>query len=285
MRLSLPFVLMSALPLLAQAPEAPKQAWSDKGSLSYVSVGGNAASQSLGFANEYKYTWSDAAFAFNLGGVRVSTTTFARSASGTSLANATVVQTSDTETSSESYYANLRYDRNLSDRLQWFASGGWERNLPAGLEARTSALAGLGHWWIKEDRTKCFTDAGLGYTKETQVFRPAGADTGYATFRLGAKVEQKVFATSLLASELTLSDSLKHSQNYLAVWRTAFTTNLSSRLALKVAYDVTYKNQPASVAVDVTQTPVATPPVVIGQVPYQLKKTDTVFTTSLVVTF
>jgi hypothetical protein len=30
---------------------------------------------------------------------------------------------------------------------------------------------------------------------------------------------------------------------------------------------------------------VTTPPVLLGQVPFQLKKTDTVFTTSLVVTF
>jgi len=273
------------LSLLAQAPVAPKQPWSDKGSLSYVAVGGNAASQSLGFANEFKYLWGDASLAFNLGGVRVSTTTYGRSAFGPSLGSATVVQTSTTLTSTESYFANLRYDHNLSERLQWFASGGWERNIPAGLDARYTGLAGLGYWWIKEDRTKFFTDAGLGYTRETLVFTPAGTEAGFTTFRLGAKWEQKVFATSLLTSELNLSDSLKDSQNYLAVWRTAFTTNLSSRLALKVGYDLTYKNKPAFVGVDVMQTPVATPPVLLGQVPFQLKKTDTVFTTSLVVTF
>jgi hypothetical protein len=41
---------------------------------------------------------------------------------------------------------------------------------------------------------------------------------------------------------------------------------------------------PASVGVDVVQTPVTTPPVILGQVPFQLKKTDTVITTSLVIT-
>jgi hypothetical protein len=39
------------------------------------------------------------------------------------------------------------------------------------------------------------------------------------------------------------------------------------------------------VAVDVVQTPVTTPPVILGQVPFQLRKTDTVFTTSLVISF
>jgi putative salt-induced outer membrane protein YdiY len=283
-RLLLP-VLATALPLLAQSPEAPKQPWSDKGSLSYVAVGGNASSQSLGFANEYKYLWRDATFAFNLGGVRVSTTTYSRSASGPSLAAATVAESSTTLTSTESYFANLRYDHNLTDRLQWFVSGGWERNIPSGLDARYTGLVGLGHWWLKEDRTKFFTDAGVGYTKENLVFTPAGTDSGFATFRLGAKLEQKVYAASLFTSELNISDSLKDAQNYLAVWRSAFSTTLSSRLALKVGYDVVYKNKPASVPVDVVQTPLATPPVVLGQVPFLLKKTDTVFTTSLVVTF
>jgi len=278
-------ILAVALPLLSQTAKASNQPWSDKGSLSYVAAGGNASSQSLGFANEYKYRWSDASFAFNLGGVRVSTTTFERRGYGTSLSSATVVQSNTSLTSTENYFANLRYDHKLAERLQWFGSGGWERSLPAGLDARYTGLAGLGYWWVKQDRTKLFTDAGVGYTKETLVFTPAGSSSGYATMRFGVKWEQKVSLISLLTSELNLSDSLKDSQNYLAVWRTAFTTNLSSRLALKVGYDVTYKNQPAFAAVDVVQTPVATPPVLLGQVPYQLKKMDTVFTTSLVITF
>lgn len=276
---------LSLLPLTAQESAVPKRPWSDKAALSYVAVGGNASSQSLGFTNEFKYTWTDAAFAFNAGGVRVATTTIDRSALGSSLAMATVQETRTTKTSTETYYANLRYDHNITERLLWFGSAGWERNIPAGLEARYVGLAGLGYWWLKEDRTKFFTDAGVGYTKETLVFRPVGTDDRYATFRLGAKFEKKLFATSTFTSELDLSDSFKDTQNYLAVWRNGFTTNLSSRLALKVGYDVTYKNKPASVGVDVVQTPVATPPVILGQVPFQLKKTDTVFTTSLVISF
>ncbi len=283
--LTLSSLLALSLPLVAQAPAAPKQPWSDKASLSYVAVGGNASSQSLGFANEYKYAWSDASFAFNLGGVRVATTTTSRTAYGASLPAATVTETDLTTTNTETYYANLRYDHKLSERFEWFGSAGWERNIPAGLEGRTTGLAGVGYWWVKDDRTKVFTDAGLGYTKESLVYTPAGTDSGFGTFRLGAKVEQKVFAASLFTSELNVSDSLKDSQNYLAVWRTSFTTTLSSRLALKVGYDMTYKNRPASVGVDVIQTPVATPPVILGQTAVQLKKLDTVFTTSLVLSF
>ena len=281
----LPVLLASSFLLPAWAQEAvPKRPWSDKAALSYVAVGGNASSQSLGFSNEFKYTWTNATFAFNAGGVRVSTTTIDRTASGPSLGAATVTETRTTKTSTETYYANLRYDHNLTERLQWFGFAGWERNIPAGLDARYTGLAGLGYWWIKEDRTKFFTDAGVGYTREDLLFRPAGTDDRFATFRLGAKFEKKLFATSAFTSELNVSDSFKDSQNYLAVWRNGFTTTLSARLALKVGYDITYKHKPAFVGVDVVQTPVATPAVILGQVPFQLKKTDTVFTTSLVIT-
>jgi len=210
--------------------------------------------------------------------VQVSTTTYTRSASGPSLASATVANQGTTLKGTESYFANFRYDQKVSERLGWFSSAGWERNIPAG-------LAGLGYWWVKEDRTKFFTDAGLGYTKEILVFSPAGTDSGFGTFHLGAKLEKMLFSASVLNSELNVSDSLKESSNYLAVWRNAFTTTLSSRLALKVGYDLTYKNKPASVAVDVVKTPITTPPVILGQVPFFLKRTGSVFTTSLVITF
>lgn len=283
-----PFLMLipaTILPLAGQEATAPKRPWSDKAALSYVAVGGNASSQSLGFSNEYKYTWAEATFAFNAGGVRVATTTFDRSAYGPSLGSAAILETRTTKTSTETYFANLRYDHNITARLLWFGSAGWERNIPAGLEARYTGMAGLGYWWIKEDRTTFFTDAGVGYTKEDQVFKTAGTDDGFATFRLGAKFEKKLFATSAFTSELNLSDSFKDTQNYLAVWRNGFTTTLSANLALKVGYDLTYKNKPASVGVDVVQTPVVAPPVILGQVPFRLKKTDTVFTTSLVITF
>lgn len=284
-KLSMMIMPLVLLPLAAQDTPAPKRPWSDKAALSFVAVGGNASSQSLGFTNEFKYTWTDATFAFNAGGVRVATTTIDRSAQGASLDTATVLETRTTQTSTETYYANLRYDHTITERLSWFGSAGWERNIPAGLDGRYTGLAGLGHWWVKGDRTKFFTDAGVGYTREVLVFRPAGTEDGFATFRLGAKFEKKLFATSAFTSELNLSDSFKDTQNYLGVWRNGFTTNLSARLALKVGYDLTYKNKPASVGVGVVQTPIATPPVILGQVPFQLKKTDTVFTTSLVISF
>lgn len=276
------------LPLAAQdakPDDAPKQPWTDKASLSFVSVDGNAKSQSFGFANEYKYTWPDATFDFKAGGVRVGTTTFNRAAFGPDLNNVTVQETETTATTAENYFATFRYDHTISDRFFWFGIAGWDRNVPSGIDSRTAASGGLGYWWIKEDRTKFRTDLGLGYTKITPVLETPGFEDRFGTWSLGASFEKKFLAASLFSSNLQVTDSLKNSQDYLGVWQNALTVSMSTHLALQVGYTLTYKNKPASVAVDVVQTPVATPPVILGQVAVPLKKTDTQFTTSLVLSF
>lgn len=283
--LPLALAAQDAKPADAKPPEAPKRRWSDKASLSFVATGGNAQSQTFGFSNEYKYAWDDAAFAFNAGAVRVSTTTTNRSAYGPDLNTVTVYEVDTTQVTTETYFANLRYDHTITDGLKWYATAGWDRNRPSGIDSRTVGGAGLSYDWVKTDRTKFRTDLGLGYTKITPVFETPDFVDSFATWNLGAAFEKKLFETSLFTSNLAFTDSLKNSQDYLAVWRNAFTTNLSKVLALKVGYDMSYKHIPAFVGVDVIETPVATPPVVLGQTPVQLKKLDTVFTTSLVFTF
>ena len=264
--------------------ETPKIPWSDKATLSYISVDGNAKSQSFGFADAYKYTWSRSSLAFKAGGVRVGTTIFSRSASGPDLNHVTVLETKTTNTTTENDFANLRYDHNISDRQFWFGTVGWDRNVPSGIDSRHMGNAGLGYWWVKNGDTVLRTDLGLGYTRIRPVLITPGFQDSFSTGSFGASLEKKFLATSRFTSNLQATDSLKDSRDYLAVWQNALTVSLNAHYALQVGYNLTYKNIPAFVGVDVVQTPVAAPPVVIGQVPVQLRKTDTMFTTSLVIT-
>lgn len=270
----------------AKPAEAIKQPWSDKASLSLVSLSGNAAGQTFGFSNEYKYNWADASLVFNLGGVRASSTTIAYSAAGTGTTPGQylVTETKTTATTAETYFANTRYDHKLSEAFFWFGGLGWDRNLPAGIDSRTQATAGMGYWWIKTNSSKFRSDLGLGYTKIAPVFEVPGFQDNYGTWGLTLDYAQKAGTAGLFTSNLTVSTSLKDSKAYLAVWKDAFTTNLGKRLALKIGYDLTYNNSPAYQGVNIIQTG-SNPPVVLGQAPVQLKKLDTVFTTSLVVTF
>lgn len=248
-------------------------------------MGGNAQSQSLGFANEFKVISGGTTFQFNLAGVRVNTTAVTRSATGTTLNDAVVVEDRVTTTTSEAYTGLMRLDQKITERLFWFGAASWDRNRPAGLDNRYKGVAGLGTLWSNTERTKFRTDYGVGYTKEEPLFKPVGYVGSFATWQLGAKLEQKVYETSAFSSELAVSGNLRRGPDWFGVWKNGFTTNLNAHLALKVGYDLNYRNIPNSVGVDVVQLPISNPPVVIGQVPFQLKRLDTVFSTSLVFTF
>ncbi len=273
-------------PILAQdAKPAPPPAWSDKASLSLLSVGGNAQSQSLGFSNEMVRNWgTGSTLAFNLGAVRVSTTAITYGATGTSPTDYTVVRTDTTQVSSEDYFANLRFARNLSEKLLWFAGAGWERNVPSGLDSRSVVSAGLGYAWVKNDRQKFQTDLGVGYTRVKPVVETPGFQDSFGTWNLVVAYEQKIGAASAFASNLAFTDSLKDSGNFLGVWRNDLSTNLNKTLALKVGYALTYNNRPAFKTVDILDI-AQVPPVVVGQAAVQLKKLDTIFSASLVLTF
>jgi hypothetical protein len=287
MRLALPCLFTASLLMAQEAKpaDAPKVTWSDKASLSLVAVGGNAQSQSFGVSNEYAYNWTEGTgLTFNLGAVRVSTVTTAYTATGTSTTDFAVTRTDTKQVTTDDYFANLRYSHTATERLFWFTGGGWERNVPSGINSRTMVNAGMGYWWAKNDATKFRTDLGLGYTREKPVLEMPGRQDSFATWSAVFNLEQKIGSTSQFASNLTFTDSLSQSQNYLGVWRNDLSTSLNKTLALKVGYAMTYANRPAYKAVDIIQTG-SEPPVVLGQTSVPLKKLDTVFTASLVITF
>ena len=263
----------------------PIPPWTDKASLSFLVVGGNATSQSFGFSNDYTRNWSAAsALTFSLAAVRVATRMTTYSATGSSPTSFELSSTETSQVTTADYTANARFAQNLSERVLWFAATGWERNIPAGLDDRTVGSAGMGYWWKKTDRTKVRTDFGLGYTKAVPVVEAPGFQVSYATGNVVVNVEQKLGSTTVFDSNLAWADSLNEERNYLATWHNDLSTTLSRRLALKMGYVMTFNNRPASQAVPIILTGSA-PPVVLGHALVELKKLDTLFNLSLVISF
>lgn len=263
----------------------PLPPWTDKASLSFLVVGGNATSQSFGFSNDYTRNWSAAsALTINVAAVRVATRLTNNSATGSSPTSFVLTSTETSQVTTADYTANARFAQNLTEQVLWFAAGGWERNVPAGMNDRTVGSAGIGYWWTKNDREKFRTDLGLGYTKAVPVVEALGFQTNYATSNVVISYEQKLGAASVFASNLSWADSLNEGRNFLAIWHNDLSTILSRRLALKVGYVMTYNNRPASQAVPIILTGSA-PPVVLGQTLVELKKLDTIFNMSLVISF
>lgn len=274
---------LAGLALSAQTPAPPPRAWTDRTTLSFVSTRGNAVSDTFGFTNAFAWAHGLDGFAFNLGAIRATSEAVARRAVGTGQDAFGLEEARTRTTTAEQYFANLRFDRKFKDVWYWYGGAGWERNRPAGLDGRSSATAGLGRTWIQDARTTFKTDLGFGHTWESPVVAAPGAKTRYGTGVLTAKLLRKFADNAEYAADLGLTENLSDSADWQGVLRQGLSVNLNKRLALKVGYDLVTRNRPKLVAVDLF--PSATAPAPVGKVNIEAKKTDTLFTTSLVITF
>lgn len=266
------------------AQPAPR-AWTNVSTLSFVATDGNAQGQTLGFANEYGYKWSLSTLSLKASAVRANSTVVTRSATGTSLDDAVVNEQRITTTTAEMFGVGGRLDHRLKekDRYYGFVAANWERNRPAGLDSKTSAILGSGRIWADSDATKFRTDLGVGWSHERPVVIPDGFKTSYGTANLNSQLKQKIGTTTLYTMDLAVSDNLSDTQDWQGALKQGLTVSISKRLALKVGYDLLYRNRPNKIAVEVFST--GLPPVSLGTVAIPAKKTDSVATTSLVVTF
>lgn len=274
--------------LLAQDPALPKPAprpWTNVTTLSFVATDGNSQGQTLGFANEFGYKWSLSSLSIKASAVRASSTLVTRTATGTTLEDAVLAEQRVTNTTAEMFGFGGRLDHRLHEkgRLYGFVAANWERNRPAGLDSRTAALAGVGLIWADSDATKFRTDLGLGWTHERPLVVPVGFKESYGTGNLNAQWKQKIGTTTLYTLDLGLTDNLSSTQDWQGVLKQGLTVSMAARLALKIGYDIFYRNRPNLIAVEAFTADV--PPVSLGSLSIPAKKTDTVFTTSLVVTF
>jgi putative salt-induced outer membrane protein len=249
--------------------------WSDTAELSYVATSGNAESSSLGFKNLLARRWEDSRLEFRAGGVRVATETESATAFGIPTDFSTV-RVSDEETTAESYFANGRYDREITEKLFWYAGAGWERNRFAGIENRYGVQGGLGNIWFERDDMAFRTDYAVTYTDEETV---AGIDDSFAGVRFSWDYWNQLMASTKYQNKLVVDESLDETDDLRADMINALTVTMNSRLALQVSLQAMWDNMPALEAIPLVG-PSGQPTVLV-----EVEELDTIFTTSLVVNF
>src|SRR3989442_6967668 len=196
-------------PARAQDPSPANAArGSDVAEFGYVATAGNSETATLGFKNPLGRKWDKASFELKSGGVRAQTTTTTRTAVGTGPSSFTVFEDKDTSLSAESYSLSGRCDRKVSERVFWFAGGGWNRNRFAGIQNRYEAAGGVGNLWVDSDRVKFRTDYALSYTKEDDVVQAPDIRDTFAGFRFSWKFQHKLGATTTYGNELVLDENL-----------------------------------------------------------------------------
>ena len=259
--------------------------WSDTAEFSYVVTDGNSETSTLGFKNKLLRSWEGSAIELNAGGIRAEATTTDRLFAVGTVNNFSVTEESTTEATAENYYLNGRYDWKLSEHAFWFAGAGWDRNEFAGIANRYTGFGGFGNTWADRDDLKFRTDYGLTYTKQNDVVENPEVDDTFMGFRFSWSYLHRFADATTYGNDLVLDENLEEKDDFRADMTNWVTVAMSERLALKVSLQWLFDNSPSIELIDLFATappPGASSPV---KVPRELDDLDTIFTTSLVITF
>ena len=226
------WIATAAAVAAAQAPcpcPTPEPAgpplWSGKADASYAATSGNTDTSSLGASLEVNYRpqpWT------------------------VTLKGAFLRAETDDELTAESYAASLRGTRDLTRRIDVFVEGGYFRNRFAGVDSRFGGEAGAGYKVLDEKALKLRFEAGFGYAREDRI-GDLGEDLPalhYATGRAGMQFGWKFSKSAEATEEVSWTDNLDDTSDWVLRSVTAVTADLTSVFALKASYTYLYDNVP-----------------------------------------
>ena len=165
------------------------------------------------------------------------------------------------EKSAERYGTDLRLDNFFSFGTYAYLLGSWLQDKFAGYDNRYSFGPGIGQKLVDGPRHYLKAEIGCNWTREDY----SSAETeSFLEGRASGRYEYLVSEISKFSQKLEYLHDFDDPSNYKIESVTALTTALTKVLAIKIAYDVRYQNRPVS---------------------EDIKKTDTIFSASLVVSY
>jgi putative salt-induced outer membrane protein len=270
--------LCAFLPHLTAAQESDSlPRWTDKAELSFVLTSGNSESTSLGVRNTLARSFNSSKLRLDAGGIRVESGTITRTAIGSGQADFIVSEQVDRETTAENYFAELRFDHELSNRTYGYSSGGWIRNRFSGIENLWVGAAGFGINLVSSDRSTFDVDLGATIASED---RTIGETETFGGLRLTWVYKRQVTETAEFLSHLVVDENLSDTEDLRAEFDNSIGVAISNVLALKTGLKILFDNQPALEEVDLLNAPGGT---VVGSVLTPFNEVDTQVTVSLVV--
>jgi putative salt-induced outer membrane protein len=213
---------LGALPLLAQETEEEEEPlWKGSLGLAWVATSGNTDTSTLGLDFTLDRRPEPWGFEFAARGNRAD---------------------DGVETTAENYLVSARAVRKLSAR--WGAFGGlaWARDPFANFDSQTVASVGATYLAVESKRHLLRFDAGLAYTWEDRV--PPAEDVNFAGGLLGLSWEWKLGASSKLTERLVFLPNFDDTDDWRLQSLTAIESSINSWLALRLGFDLRYRNQP-----------------------------------------
>jgi hypothetical protein len=298
----------------AEENEEEKPAWTNSTDLSMVVTDGNTEAETWGFKNTLRRNWKRARFQLKLDSVKSGTADdrFVVIEPGLEWfpgeeipAGATSVVTPGLDPDVERYFAEGRYDRDITKRLLWHLGGSWDRNEDAGILNRYIGFGGLGHVWRKDEDFRFATSYGVSYTDREEDEPDPEKDDQFFGLRLSWDYMNKFGKVAVYENDFTANMSQKDTSDYSLNMVNALSVNVSDHLAMKVSLQWQYENEPALEDVDVVAYVELVDPdgepatgdeffrtvssggfeLTIGEEDIRKDELDTIFRTSLVINF
>jgi len=222
---------LGAFPLLAQETEEEEEPlWEGSLGLAWVATSGNTDTSTLGLDFTLDRRPEPWGFEFAARGNRA--------------------ENSGVKTA-ENYLVSGRAVRTLSVRWDAFGGLAWAKDPFAGFDSQTVASAGATYLAVESNRHLLTFDAGLAYTWEDRV--PPAEDVNFAGGLLGLSWEWMLSENSKLVERLVFLPNFDDSGDWRLNSMTALEAAVNSWLALRLGFDIRYRNQPIGEA-DSTDT-------------------------------
>jgi hypothetical protein len=276
-------IILPSATLLASedAEDESKLGWSITADFSFILTAGNSESTTLGFGGTTSHKSEKALLEASCGALKVETTSDLDVAIGTP-DDFTIPEV--TETTAETFFAAVKYNRDISDRLFWYTGAGWLRNEPAGIKNRYVISGGVGNIWRDNERVSFRTNYGVSYTNQQDVVDISLVASSFPGVLLSSNLT-KAFGKDRAeyGNIFVFNYSLEDSENWRWNMEQWLSSSLTDRLSLKITLTWLFNNVPAFREVGLLE---GDPPEDQGNtVLVQLEKLDTIFGVSLVVDF
>ena len=215
-------VLLAAAPVLAQEEEAEEEPlWKGSLGLAYLGTSGNSDTSSFGL--EFDAERRPAPWGFTLTG------RFNRSEDQGVL-------------TAERYLLSGRAVRALSERWEVFGGLAAEKDVFAGYDLQLMVTAGATYKALIGPKHFLSFDGGLTYTDENRI--DPNPDESFLGAMLGLDYEFKITDSASLSQALLFLPNFDDTDDWRLRSETALTAAINSWLALKLGYEVRYRNQP-----------------------------------------
>lgn len=158
-------------------------------------------------------------------------------------ANGNVSTREVSRTTAQNYGAFAQYNRLISDRFYAYGNVSARQDRIADVDYRISLSPGAGYYFLKNEKTTLSVEAGPGFVFE----KLAGTSKEFWTIRVGERLTHQITKSARLFQDAEFIPQVDDFNNYVIQGQIGVEADITKKLALRVVFQDTYRNEPAPI--------------------------------------